>query len=104
MNELPRVVNAEGLYNLNALHKVSRKPDTHSPRKWLETQEAKDIISALAKEKANQCVITESAGVVYADELLAIDYAKWVNPLFCLAVNKCTRLGELTSKYCEAKM
>ena len=38
---------AEGRFNLNALHKASGEGESKKPSKWLRTQQAQDLISEL---------------------------------------------------------
>ncbi|WRH14992.1 KilA-N domain-containing protein [Pantoea sp. JZ2] len=108
INKLPVVVGVEipldefGRYNLNTLHKASGEGEHKRPSKWLDTKQAKELISELEYKllKNNQSPnsgfaqkVVESAhgGTspgTYAHELIAVSYAGWIRADFQLDVNQ----------------
>lgn len=94
--EVEITTDAEGRFNLNALHKASGEGEHKRPSKWLATEQAKALISELEKLSPNsglgQEVIKSVKGGTspgtYAHELLAIEYAGWIKAPFRLQVNQ----------------
>lgn len=84
---------AEGRFNLNALHKASGLGSAKKPSNWLRLDSTKELITEL-----DQCSDLRTASVdtvvgsanpgTYAHELLAIAYASWISPSFHLQVNQ----------------
>lgn len=84
---------AEGRFNLNALHKASGLGSAKKPSNWLRLDSTKELITEL-----DQCSDLSTASVdtvvgsanpgTYAHELLAIAYASWISPSFHLQVNQ----------------
>lgn len=87
---------AEGRFNLNALHKASGLGDHKRPSKWMATDSAKQLISELEKQSpfsgsGQEVVKTNNGGTnqgTFAHELLAVSYASWISPSFHLQVNQ----------------
>ncbi|ASD86133.1 KilA-N domain-containing protein [Salmonella enterica] len=81
---------AEGRFNLNALHKASGLGAHKAPAQWLRTQTAKSLIAELEKETVQICIVSDEGrnGGTFAHELLAIEYAGWISPAFRLQVNQ----------------
>lgn len=83
---------AEGRFNLNALHKASGLGDNKAPAQWLRTQSAKDLVAEVSDMHICTSPINSSKGGqsqgTYAHELLAIAYASWISPSFHLQVNQ----------------
>ncbi|MGG5194833.1 KilA-N domain-containing protein [Citrobacter sp. S5] len=81
---------AEGRFNLNALHKASGLGVNKAPAQWLRTQTAKSLIAELEKETVQICIVSDEGrnGGTFAHELLAIEYAGWISPVFRLQVNQ----------------
>lgn len=87
---------AEGRFNLNALHKASGLGDHKRPSKWMATDSAKQLISELEKQSpfsgsGHEVVKTNNGGTnqgTFAHELLAVSYASWISPSFHLQVNQ----------------
>lgn len=81
---------AEGRFNLNALHKASGLGANKAPAQWLRTQTAKSLIDELEKETVQICIVSDEGrnGGTFAHELLAIEYAGWISPVFRLQVNQ----------------
>ncbi|MDM3079434.1 KilA-N domain-containing protein [Citrobacter sp. Cf138] len=81
---------AEGRFNLNALHKASGLGANKAPAQWLRTQTAKSLIAELEKETVQICIVSDEGrnGGTFAHELLAIEYAGWISPVFRLQVNQ----------------
>lgn len=97
MNQLPVIagveitIDAEGRYNLNALHRASGLGDHKSPNRWLRHTPAKELIEAvknLTPLKASEPINTVSVGTpgTFAIEQLAVAYANWISPAFYLQV------------------
>ena len=104
-NSLPVVAgveittDAEGRFNLNALHKASGESDHKKPSEWLRTKQAQELIaelntqlelsgnSRLGQKSVNSVKGGATPGT-YAHELLAIAYASWISPSFHLQVNQ----------------
>lgn len=84
---------AEGRYNLNALHKASGGRDAKRPKAWLATKQAQELIDELRQNSAfGENVVKvikggKNAGT-FAHELLAIEYAGWISASFRLQVNQ----------------
>lgn len=96
---------AQGRFNLNALHKASKEGDHKRPSKWLATEQAKDLIAELEAQSPNSgfgvlnVVRGGNAPGTFAAEELAVSYAGWISPSFQLEVNRtfiAYRKGELT--------
>ena len=90
---------AEGRFNLNALHKASGEGDHKAPNQWLRGKQAKELISELEiqlDQTANLQSAYKSLNVVnggvnpgtFAHELIALSYAGWIKPAFQLQVNQ----------------
>lgn len=83
---------AEGRFNLNALHKASGLGENKAPAQWLRTQSAKDLVAEVSDMHICTSPISSSKGGqsqgTYANELLAIAYASWISPSFHLQVNQ----------------
>lgn len=81
---------AEGRFNLNALHKASGLGANKAPAQWLRTQTAKSLNAELEKETVQICIVSDEGrnGGTFAHELLAIEYAGWISPVFRLQVNQ----------------
>ncbi len=84
---------AEGRFNLNALHRASGGEPKNRPSRWLENEQTKKLIEELSR---NSCLGFEPVRSVkggmmpgtFAHELLAISYAGWISPAFQLKVNQ----------------
>ncbi|CDG95574.1 Protein kilA [Xenorhabdus bovienii str. puntauvense] len=93
---------AEGRFNLNALHKASGTGSNKAPNQWLRTKQAQELIDELGSNplKDNQAAnmrlgrkVIESvhggtSPGTFAHELLAVSYAGWISPSFQLQVNQ----------------
>jgi len=85
---------SEGRFNLNALHRASGTTKTKAPNEWLRTQQANDLVNELKSQTGDSRfdpVKVKRGGNTpgtFADELLAISYAGWINPAFQLKVNR----------------
>jgi phage antirepressor YoqD-like protein len=90
---------AEGRFNLNALHKASGEGDHKKPSAWLRGKQAQELISELEiqlDQSANLHSGHKSLNVVngginpgtFAHELIALSYAGWIKPAFQLQVNQ----------------
>lgn len=77
---------AEGRFNLNALHKSSGLGTNKAPSQWLRTKVAQEVINKLQKETVQICIVSLEgrSGGTFAHELLAVSYAGWINPAFQL--------------------
>lgn len=84
---------AEGRFNLNALHKASGLGKAKQPANWLRLDSTKELISELDQSSdlrtaSVDTVIGSANPGTYAHELLAIAYASWISPSFHLQVNQ----------------
>lgn len=81
---------AEGRFNLNALHRASGLGANKAPSQWLRTQGAQSLVEELEKGTVQICIVSVEgrAGGTLAHELLAIEYAGWISPAFRLQVNQ----------------
>lgn len=82
---------AEGRFNLNALHKASGAAKGKAPNEWLRTQQARDLADELKPEIPGFRNVESKPGRyggTFAHELLAISYAGWISPAFQLKVNQ----------------
>lgn len=83
---------AEGRFNLNALHKASGEGDHKKPSKWLRTDMALDLAKELegqiSPSKATNTIKGRGITGTFAHELLAVSYAGWISPAFQLRVNQ----------------
>ncbi len=84
---------AEGRFNLNALHKASGGDNAKRPSLWLANKQAKELTEELSRNSClGQEVIKTVKGGTYpgtfAHELLAVEYAGWISPAFRLQVNQ----------------
>ncbi|PWC10656.1 DNA-binding protein [Brenneria roseae subsp. americana] len=81
---------AEGRFNLNALHRASGLGANKAPAQWLRTQSAQSLITELEKETVQICIVSVEgrSGGTFAHELLAVEYAGWISPAFRLRVNQ----------------
>lgn len=92
---------AEGRFNLNALHKASALGVNKAPAQWLRTKQAQELIAEVEKQTMQICIVSNEGrnGGTFAHELLAISYAGWISPAFQLQVNQVFldyRTGKLT--------
>ncbi|MBD2822123.1 phage antirepressor KilAC domain-containing protein [Xenorhabdus sp. 42] len=94
---------AEGRFNLNALHKASGAGSNKAPAQWLRTRSAKELVQGLIDmQKCTSPVNAVKSGEnrgTFAHELLAVSYAGWISPSFQLQVNQTFidyRTGRLT--------
>ena len=84
---------ADGRFNLNALHKASGLGKAKQPANWLRLDSTKELINELDQSSdlrtASVDTVVGSANPgTYAHELLAIAYASWISPSFHLQVNQ----------------
>lgn len=83
--EIP--VDAEGRYNLNAIYRASGFGDSKSPGQWTRLSGTKELASVLEKEVMQICVTSSKEGT-FAHEILAVEYAGWISPVFRIKVNQ----------------
>ncbi|EAR6352946.1 KilA-N domain-containing protein [Salmonella enterica] len=81
---------AEGRFNLNALHKASGSEKKNGPSYWLVLDSTKQLIVELEKQTTEISVVTIEGrnGGTFAHELLAVEYAGWISPAYRLQVNQ----------------
>jgi Uncharacterized phage-encoded protein len=84
---------AEGRFNLNALHKASGLGKAKQPANWMRLDSTKELIDELSRSSdLRNAPINQIQGGLnqgsYAHELLAIAYASWISPSFHLQVNQ----------------
>ncbi|MDM2743110.1 KilA-N domain-containing protein [Citrobacter sp. Cu231] len=104
---------AEGRFNLNALHRAGGATKEKLPSEWLRRRTSKELIEQLtvnlrlAHDSTNVQICTSPISTIkggkspgtFAHELLAIEYAGWISPAFRLQVNQTFldyRTGKLT--------
>lgn len=92
---------AEGRFNLNALHKASGGEKKNGPAYWFSLDSTTQLITELEKQTTGITVVKKEGrkGGTFAHELLAIEYAGWISPAFRLQVNQTFldyRTGKLT--------
>lgn len=96
---------AQGRFNLNALHRASGEGKHKAPNKWLETQQARDLLAELEAQTPISgfgplnVIRGGNAPGTFAAEELAVSYAGWISPAYQLEVNRtfiAYRKGELT--------
>lgn len=82
---------AEGRFNLNALHRASGSANKDRPSLWLENKQTKKLIEELSRnsrlglEPVNSVKGGKTPGT-FAAEQLAVAYANWISPAFYLKV------------------
>ncbi|WP_022959721.1 phage antirepressor KilAC domain-containing protein [Spongiibacter tropicus] len=83
---------AEGRFNLNALHRASGEGDHKKPSKWLRTEMAlelaKELEGQISPSKPTSTIKGRGITGTFAHELLAVSYAGWISPAFQLRVNQ----------------
>lgn len=86
---------AEGRFNLNALHKASGGEigDSKQPSNWLKLKGTKELIAELEQSynltTASVCAQKGgSAPGTFVHEILAVEYAGWIGPAFRILVNR----------------
>ena len=86
---------AEGRFNLNALHQASGTTSAKQPSNWLRLESTKTLADELVDSSNSSdlmsCPIVKMEGRyggTFAHELLAISYAGWISPSFQLQVNQ----------------
>ena len=89
-------IDAEGRFNLNALHRAHLKlnPELHrnskQPADWLKLEGAKKLIEVISNSEDLGFAPVESRsgryGGTFAVEQLAVAYANWISPSFYLQV------------------
>lgn len=80
---------AEGRYSLNDLHRASGGLDGNRPSKWLDSQAAKDLVTALESKAGKTALASSHGGAApgtYAAEQLVVAYASWISAEFHLEV------------------
>lgn len=91
---------AEGRFNLNALHRASGGEKKKGPSYWLALDSTKGLIEELESQQSDpELSVSQTTGIsvvtlqgrhggTFAHELLAISYAGWISPAFQLKVNQ----------------
>lgn len=83
---------AEGRYNLNALHRASGSDSNKAPAQWLRLKGTNELVDEIINMQ--KCTLPISTNVgghhvgTFAHELLAVSYAGWISPAFQLKVNQ----------------
>ena len=82
---------ADGRYCLNDLHKAAGGNRRHLPSRWLENQQAQDLIAEIRCEegRTGNPVLVRNGGAIpgtWACDDLVIAYATWISPKFYLRV------------------
>ncbi|WP_330932388.1 KilA-N domain-containing protein [Xenorhabdus bovienii] len=103
---------AEGRFNLNALHRASSTGSNKAPNQWLRTKQAQELINELesnslkniqtANMQSGLKVININNGGnnqgTFAHELIAVSYAGWISPSsFNVLITRCT-ISELNER------
>ena len=81
---------AEGRFNLNALHRASGAAKKNGPSYWLALEGTQSLIAELQEQTTGIWVVSKEGrnGGTFAHELLAVSYAGWISPAFQLKVNQ----------------
>lgn len=83
---------AEGRFNLNALHKASGLGEEKAPAKFLRNKQSKELVQELIDGQICPSPVNALKGGIdqgtFAHELLAVEYAGWISPAFRLKVNQ----------------
>lgn len=81
---------AEGRFNLNALHKASGADKKNGPSYWLSLDGTKSLIDELKNQTTEIPVVTKEGrgGGTFANEIIAVSYAAWISPAFQIKVNQ----------------
>ncbi|HHG9067069.1 TPA: KilA-N domain-containing protein [Citrobacter freundii] len=85
-----------GRFNLNSLHKASGGEKKKGPSYWLALEGTKALIDELSNSLTDTDISVSVLKVIkggteqgtFAHELLAIEYAGWISPVFRLQVNQ----------------
>ena len=78
----------QGRFNLNALHKASGEGKHKKPSKWLDTQQAQDLVVALKSQSGSTPINVIRGGHspgTFASKPLAVAYSMWLGgtTVFC---------------------
>ncbi len=81
---------AEGRFNLNALHKASGGEKKDGPTYWLALESTQNLMNELDKQTTVISVVKKEGrhGGTFAHELLAVEYAGWISASYRLKVNQ----------------
>lgn len=84
---------AQGRFNLNALHKASGGENSKRPSMWLANKQAQELTEELSRNSSlgHELINSVKGGIspgTFAHELLAVSYAGWISPSFQLKVNQ----------------
>lgn len=86
-------INADGLYCLNDLHKAAmaqgKATESQRPPKFLDSDSVKGFVQALSDARKRASVVTVKGGKnqgTYADELVVMRYAAWIDPAYEIEV------------------
>ncbi|EGY27781.1 hypothetical protein Rin_00023070 [Candidatus Regiella insecticola 5.15] len=90
------ITDAEGRFNLNALHQASGAEKKNGPSYWFALDGTKALIQKLEQKLIDTEIPVSVVHSIkggrnqgtYAHELLAISYAGWISPIFQLQVNQ----------------
>ncbi len=84
------IVDSEGRYNLNALHRASGNQKKDSPSYWLALDSTQALVFAVKNKTTVIPVVSREGrnGGTFAHELLAVSYAGWISPEFQIEVNQ----------------
>ena len=89
---------AEGRHSLNDLHKAAmaagKASEVHRPASFLRTAGVQEFVQTLSDAQNCASVVSIKGGKdqgTYADELVALRYAAWINPEFEVAVYRSFR-------------
>ncbi|WP_273441107.1 KilA-N domain-containing protein [Sedimenticola selenatireducens] len=80
---------ADGRFNLNALHKASGEGMGKRPQYWLNRQQTEELIAEIKSRDSGLYPISIQqgrSGGTFAVEQLAVAYANWISPRFYLQV------------------
>lgn len=93
---------AEGRFNLNALHRASGGEKKNGPTYWAALDSTRKLVTELEKQTTEITVVKKEGrnGGTFVHELLAIEYAGWISPAFRLQVNQ-TFLDYRTGKLAQ---
>lgn len=89
INDHSILIDAEGRYRLNDLHKASGGEKRHAPSEWTKINQASELVSELNSGNNPSLALVSIEGRnggTYACKELVYAYATWISPAFFLHV------------------
>ena len=78
----------EGRFSLNDFHRAAGGEDKHRPSRWVENQQAQELVQEIGKAGITALVTVRGGRLpgTYACKELVYAYAMWISPSFSLQV------------------